>query len=124
MKETLSTYEVADRLCADKNAAWTYNGAKALAEYLEELEADMGEEMELDVVAIRCDFSEYGSLQEWAEDHLGDIKDIADDLDLTVDMSGEEFEEHEDDVEEAMREHIQYRGTLIEFDTGIIVSCF
>lgn len=124
MKETLSTHEVANRLVNDEIAAWTYNGAMALAEYLEELEYDMGEEMELDVVALRCEFSEYESLMTWAEDHLGNFKNVANELDLTVDMSGDEFEEDEDDVEEAIRDYIQERGSLIEFDTGIIVSCF
>lgn len=124
MKQTLSTYEVANRLQADENAAWTYNGALALAEYLEELEADMGEEMELDVVALRCEFSEYRSLLEWGEERFGDIKEIVEEFDLTVDMSGDEFEEDEDEVEERIREHIQERGKLIEFDDGIIVSSF
>ena len=62
MKETLNTHQVANALFKDENAAWTYAGALALAEYLEQFEDDTGEEMELDVVAIRCDFSEYASL--------------------------------------------------------------
>lgn len=46
MKETLNTYEIADRLFRDENAGWSYNGAKALAEYLEQLEQDCVEELE------------------------------------------------------------------------------
>jgi len=113
MKTTLSTYQIADALKTDENANWSWNGAKALAEYLEQLEEDTGEEMELDVCAIRCaircDFSEYASLEDWADDY-GMDEDILD---------GED-EEREDKI----RDYIQDRGQIVEFDGGIIVSSF
>lgn len=68
MKQTLTTNQIADALRQDPYAGWSYKGALALAEYLEELEADLGEEMELDIVALRCDFSEYDSAREAAVD--------------------------------------------------------
>jgi hypothetical protein len=115
MKETLNTYEIADRLFRDENAGFTYAGAHALAEYLEQLEEDSGEEMEFDKVAIRCDFSEYASLVEWAEDYFaGDWKDS-----LCIAP-----EDSEDENDEAIRDYIRDRGQLIEFDGGIIVSSF
>jgi len=61
MKTTLSTNQVTDALYRDEYANWTYYGARALAEYLEEYEDSTGEEIELDVVAIRCDYAEYES---------------------------------------------------------------
>jgi hypothetical protein len=67
MKKTLTTYDIANELIQDSNANWSRAGAFALAEYLQELEEDTGEEMEMDVVAIRCDYSEYSSLEEWAD---------------------------------------------------------
>jgi hypothetical protein len=114
MKETLSTNEVAERLLADENANWTWAGAQALAEYLEELEADMGEEIEFDRVAIRCDFSEWESLQEWVQDYFTNYIDR---LCIEKDMD-------EDEIDEAIRDYINDHGTLIEFDGGIIVSSF
>jgi len=69
MKETLTINEVAHRLYADKNAGWSWDGAKALAEYMEQYEEDLGEELELDVVAIRCDYSEYDSALEAAQEY-------------------------------------------------------
>jgi hypothetical protein len=124
MKMTLSTYDIADALKRDNNANWSYAGAQALAEHLEEYEESTGEELELDIVAIRCDFSEYPSLEDWASEYFSDIAQAADALGLTVDMSGDEFEEDEGDITEATREYIQDRATLIEFDGGIIVSSF
>ena len=48
MKKILNTYDIANELLADENADWSRAGAFALAEYLEDLEEDTGEEMELD----------------------------------------------------------------------------
>lgn len=114
MKTTLSTHDIADALFNDSNANWSRAGALALAEYLEEWEESTGEEMELDVVAIRCDFAEWSSLQEWAEDYFINWKD-----DLRIDE-----DDDEDDIDEKIREYIINHGTLIEFSGGIIVSSF
>jgi hypothetical protein len=110
MKKTLSTHDIADALHSDENAGWSWAGACAMAEYLEELEEGSGEEMELDVVAIRCDFSEHESLQAWALDHFG----------------GEAYalERLPDLEDETISEYINDHGILIEFDGGIIVSRF
>jgi len=115
MKITLNTYQIADELKRDTNARWSYNGSLALAEYLEEYEADSGDEMELDTCAIRCDFSEYDSLHDWARDFFIDWRG---DLSLPEGMAGEEEEE------DAIRCYIQDHGTLIEFEGGVIVSSF
>ncbi len=108
MKLTLSTYAVADLLIADNNANWSRAGARALAEYLEEIEESTGEEIEFDVVAIRCDFSEYQSLAKWADEYGFNIDE----------------DEDEEAAEESIREYIQDRGQLVEFTGGIIVSSF
>ena len=136
MKTTLNTYDIANALMQDSNANWSYNGAKALAEYLEELEESIGEELELDVVAIRCDYSEYSSLQEWAAEYYSDWKDQfsnfgdeferAEALKLAGEIADAEdiMESIEDDLNEEIRQNIQWNGSLIEFDGGIIVSSF
>ena len=121
MKTTLSTSDIARALKSDENAAWSWNGAKALAEYLEQLEEDTGEEIELDVCAIRCDFSESTSLQDWLMEHHG-----AETLAFALQRSGIDMEggEDEDETDELIRSYIQDHGTLIEFDGGVIVSSF
>lgn len=110
MKQTLTTHQIADELHSDKNAGWSWAGALALAQHLEEIEESTGEEMELDVVAIRCDFSEHESLQAWALDYFG----------------GEAYalESLPDFEDETISDYILDRGTLIEFVGGIIVSSF
>ena len=115
MKTTLSTTDIAHALKLDENAAWSWNGARALAEYLEEYEESTGEELELDVCAIRCDFSEHDSLTEWAESYFGGLAPMDDALGT--------FDET-DELEDAIRGYIQDNGQLIEFDGGVIVSSF
>ena len=116
MKMTLSTYQIADALKNDTCARWSYNGSIALAEYLEEYEESTGEELELDTCAIRCDFSEYSSLQEWAHDYFSNA---------WQELGFDETEEtNDDEFDEKIRSYIQDHGQLIEFDGGVIVSSF
>jgi hypothetical protein len=123
MKTTLNTSDIARALWTDKTAAWTWNGARALAEYLEQLEEETGEEMELDVCAIRCDFSEFANLEAWAADYFRNQAGAVDKLGLTLGMDGS-IDEDEDEVESNIRSFIRDNGQLIEFDGGVIVSCF
>ena len=69
MKTTLSTYEVVDQLLADHYALWTRAEAFALAGHYEQLEEDLDEEIELDVVAIRCEWNSYSNMQEVRDDY-------------------------------------------------------
>ena len=51
-------------------------GLSALYEYLEQLEEDIGNPIELDVIAICCEYSEYKSLEEFQEDYGDDYQSI------------------------------------------------
>ena len=116
MKKTLSTNEAAHLLLKDENAAWSYAGAFALVEYFEQLEEDLGESIEFCAVAIRCDFSQHESLQEWAHDYFSNAME---------ELGFDESEEIDDTAfDEKIREYITDHGQLIEFDGGIIVSSF
>jgi hypothetical protein len=105
----LTTYEAAHILLDDEFANWSYNGAFALVNYIEEVEDETSEEYELDRVALRCEFSEYRSLVVWADSYGADLGEAPED---------------DDERDEEIREYIQDRGVLIEFDGGIIVSEF
>ena len=48
---------------------FTYKGLNALFEYFEELEEDLGYEIDFDPIAIRCEYTEYGSLKAVQEDY-------------------------------------------------------
>jgi hypothetical protein len=116
MKITLSTTEFAHMLLDDKDANWSRAGAFALVEYLEELEEDTGEEIEFCPVAIRCDYSEYDSLEDWAMEQWGSDKAACEALDC--------IDQDQDVIETCVREFILSNSDLIEFDGGILVKDF
>ena len=131
MKTTLNTNDIANALLNDDNAEWSYNGAKALAEYLEQYEEDCGIELELDVVALRCNYSEYTSLIDWTEEHFANFREEFG-IDYINPMTGESEDQSVQDCDgyfhdktlDSIGEYIRDRGQLIEFDGGIIVSEF
>jgi len=64
---------------------FSYEGKKALFDYLEELSEDLGEHIELDVIGICCDYTEYDSIEDFVNDYsytigedIDDIEDIRD----------------------------------------------
>ena len=117
---TLNTYQIADALKNDTCARWSYNGSLALAEYFEEYEDSTGEELELDVCAIRCDFYEYESALECAleYDWSPEASILDDDDNIRPD------DEVEEENEELALKWLQDRAQVISFDGGVIVSRF
>lgn len=89
-----------------KDNCWSYNGALALCEYLGD--------MELDVVAIRCEFSEYPTAWDAAQDYGFLCKRDEDELE----------EDYQERGEEEALEYLQKNTTVLQFDGGIIVERF
>jgi hypothetical protein len=108
MKQTLTTNQVADMLMQDDNAAWSYAGARALAEHLEEIDRESEQEMDFDRVAIRCEFSEHTSATEAAANYDWEPDEDAD----------------EDEADKSALQFLQDRTTVIEFTGGIIIQDF
>ena len=62
-----------------KDNGFSFEGAKALFDYLEQLEADCNISYEFDPIAIRCEYVEYESLNECLSDYdCLDLKTIDD----------------------------------------------
>lgn len=108
MHLNLTTYGAMKLLRDDENGHWSWNGAKAMVEYLEDLEEDLDKPIEFDRVAIRCDFSEYKSALEAAE-HYDFIPPDDDD---------------ENEIEAAALKYLEYRTTVIQFEGGVIIQQF
>ena len=102
MIETLSTYDIADRLLRYSNA-WSRPGSFAMAQHLQSIEEDTGKQMEFDAVAIRSDFAEYPSA-------VAAYNDTTSEDELS--------EDDEDKALEWLRDNVQ----VIEFDGGVIIS--
>lgn len=52
--------------------AFTYDGLEALYEYLLEVANDTGEPIEIDVIGLCCEFTEYASIEEYNKDYQTD----------------------------------------------------
>jgi len=65
MKKTVYFNDFYDAFQAKRSNNFSYEGLQALFDYLEQYEQDCGQELELDVIAICCDFAEYDSIDEF-----------------------------------------------------------
>ena len=79
MKQTINESEFL-RAFKDMNRTENFSrdGLIALFDYLEQEEEDLEEDIELDVIAICCDFAEYKDLKEFQGEHNKDFKTIED----------------------------------------------
>jgi len=82
MKKTINECEFIDAFKNLRPDNFSYEGLEALYDYLIELEEDIGKEIELDVISICCDYSEYKNLKEFQNDYNKEeyesIEDIED----------------------------------------------
>lgn len=96
MKTTVSIYDFRDAFIKVRPGTFSYGALGHLFEYLERMEEDTGEEMELDVVAICCEFSE----DTWEQ--------IADQYNLDL-----EKYESEEEKQEAVADYLSDQGVYI-----------
>lgn len=103
MKKTINFYEFEQEFIGyNRGNNFSYAGKKALFDYLEDLESDTGKEIELDVIALCCEYTEYADVQEFAAQHSTDY--------LVWDIEPEEADEEEGT--EAVEGAINYEATL------------
>ena len=85
MKQSVNIYDFEREFKRFERNNFSWDGLKALFEYLEEYEEGTGEEIELDVIALCCEYAEYDSLKEYNDDYgtkYGEIDLIQDDTTL------------------------------------------
>ena len=82
MKDTVTEYTFTNTM-TNKYNNFTYEGSKALYNYLQNFEEETETELRFDPVALRCDYSEYKNLNEIIEDYQ-DIKTLEDLQDHTT----------------------------------------
>jgi hypothetical protein len=64
-----TTQEEFTRTMTREDNGFSFEGAKALFDYLEQLEADCNISYEFDPIAIRCEYVEYDNLAECLHDY-------------------------------------------------------
>lgn len=110
MKMTL-TYNDFERAFRDYDRYKDFgrDALEALWEYLEEYEESTGEEIELDVLALCCDYGAY------------DYLNIAEEFDDLVER--EEYEEYEDYTERVLEE-LERTTSVIRYPGGAVIGTF
>jgi hypothetical protein len=93
MKTTVHLNEFRDTFQFIRPDNFSYDGLEILFNYLTELENDTGEDMELDVIALCCNFT---------EDSLSNIVDS-----YSIDLEGE------DDHEQAVKDYLEDKTILV-----------
>lgn len=86
MKTTVSEYEFIDAFTRIRPDNFSFDGLAILFKGLEEFEADTGEEMELDVIAICCDFCEM-TLDEVHLQYTSQFEHLEDDQKPTLEQA-------------------------------------
>ncbi len=69
MKMTLNFNYFMDNLPESRYAQFSYDGWKALFNYLSEIEEETGEDFEFDPISLCCEYEEYETAREAAKDH-------------------------------------------------------
>ena len=64
MKQTINFSQFCDNFGGDYKNNFSYEGKKALFEYLENYEEETDTEIELDPIALCCEYSEYEDLKD------------------------------------------------------------
>ena len=78
MKTTVSKTDFVDAFTKMRPSNFSYEGLIALYDYLENFEEDTDKEIELDVIAFCCDYSEWDNLEEYKKSYssINSIDDI------------------------------------------------
>ena len=108
MKTTVSVYDFHQAFKELRPTNFSYAGLNILYDYFEEYERDTGEELEMDVIAICCDFTE-DTWQNIASSY---------DIDLTeAELGGEKYE--------IVKTYLEDQGALMgEVDGGFVYRDF
>jgi len=69
MKDTITEYQFTDWFQEHRPNKFTYDGTKALFNYLEQLEEDCDMEIEFDPIAFCCEYNEYDNLKECLKEY-------------------------------------------------------
>ena len=80
MKTTATITDFVNAFEKLRPSNFSYEGLECLYNYLIDYEQDTDTEIELDVIALCCDYSEYKDLEEYKQNYssINSIKDIQD----------------------------------------------
>jgi hypothetical protein len=108
MKQSITFGQFCDAFHAhDRYDSFGYDGLRVIFDYLEDYEDQTGEEIELDVIAICCDYN------------MMTIEDIV--KEYRIDVSDVDADDVEEYVLEYLNDHTMVLGQCAD---GIVFQCF
>jgi hypothetical protein len=112
MKTTVSLFDFQDAFLKSETYKnnFTIDGLNALFDYFEEYENSTGEDIDFDMVAICCEYSEYASAIEAVAYYNGAV--------------GENKDFDDEDKEKAALAWLEDQTQVITFEKGVIVANF
>lgn len=122
MRKTITEHEFVNEFDeCDRGGDFSRDGRRALFEYLEQLEENIGEDIELDIIALCCEYSEYEDMENYIKDYYGREETKP----LGVDKEDyDSLEEWHDAVFEELRQHTTVILIGDEHSEGFIIQCF
>ncbi len=113
MKTTVSRYDFRREFEQCRPNNFSYEALGLLFAYFEELEESLGEEIELDVIAICCEYSE------------DTVADIARNYSIYLSDLDPEDDDYEEQCTEAVRDYLNENTQLVgETSTGFVYAIF
>lgn len=114
MKQIINFSQFCDSFEGSYKDHFSYKGKQALFDYLEEYEDSCDTEVELDVVALCCEYTEYEDAEEY-------------DRAYTTGINGDDYD-NEDEYKDAIEEYISDNTQLIklgdDLDEGFIILAY
>jgi len=108
MKMTINFSDFCDAFFnSGRKDQFSYYGKKALFEYIESVEQDTGDETELDIISLCCEFTEFDTAFEAAKDCSG----------FTI-----EGDLNEEEQEKQALQFLSDETTILQFKGGIIMQ--
>jgi hypothetical protein len=102
MKTTVSRYDFERAFVdADRKENFSYEGLNALFDYLEDYEEQTGEEIELDVIALCCDYSE------------DTVKGIARNYSIDLNDADPEADDYDDQCRQIVFDYLSDRTSVV-----------
>ena len=127
MKTTVNFSQFCDAFSEDRKNTFTYFGKRALFDYLESYEDDTGEQVELDTVALCCEYTEYVSAQDAMREYQPEGMPVVDLQAYSDAHNGEGMDlvQVEEAAEQLALEWLRERTTVIETeDHRVIIQDF
>lgn len=116
MYQSITRSQFMDAFNSIRPGNFTYDGLSALFDYLEDCKYSTGEQLELDVIALCCEYVEYEDLQEMIDQYS---------YSLEIDLTDVEEEDKEEETKKQAMEYFQDNTQVIEVEKGgYIIQAF